>query len=139
MNRLLIFHHHDTAGNNVRMAPSAYYIDGEYDKVAVRIYAGTAPVRDAEIDIFDDGVSIFSNRTSRTWNITTGVETTGADATEAILPAGENSEELAEDFTNSVIEKGSWLHCNLVDAGGGKDFTVQVELHQVSEDETGED
>lgn len=139
MNRLLIFHHHDTAGNNVRMAPSAYYIDGEYDKVAVRIYAGTVPVRDAKIDIFDDGVSIFSNRINRAWNLTSGVEITGAAATEAILAAGQTSEDIAEDFTDDLIKEGSWVSCNLVDAGGGRDFTVQLELHQVSEDETGDD
>ncbi|KKL95081.1 hypothetical protein LCGC14_1858220, partial [marine sediment metagenome] len=50
-----------------------------------------------------------------------------------------NSDTLAEDFNNIPIEKGSWVHCNMVSAGGGKNFTVQLELHQVSEDEEGED
>lgn len=139
MNRLLIFHVHETSGNQVRMAPSGYYMDGEYDKVGVRIYAENAPIRDAKIDIFDDGVSIFSNRTNRAWNRTTGVEITGDATTEAILPVNQNSEEIAEDFTSEPIAEGSWVYCDLVDAGGGKNFTVQLELHQVSEDETGED
>ena len=139
MNRLLIFHLHETSGNEARMAPSAYYIDGEYDKVSVRIYAETAPLRDAKFDIFDDGVSIFSNRTNRAWDITTGLEITGKVTTEAILPANQNSEEMAEDFNDALIEEGSWVYCNLVDAGGGRNFTVQLELHQVSEDETGDD
>ena len=139
MNRLLTFHYHDTSGNEARMAPSAYYMDGEYDKVAVRIYAEKAPIWDAKINIFDDGVSIFSNRTSKAYNVTSGVDITGADAYEVILPAGENSEEIAEDFTTDLIEDGSWVYCNLVDAGGGYNFTVQLELHQVSEDETGDD
>ncbi len=138
MNRLLVFHYHETSGNEVRMAPSAYYMDAEYDKVSVRIYAEDAPTRDAKINIFDDGVSIFSNRTNRAWNRTTGVEITGADAYEAILPANQNSEEIAEDFNEDVIGEGSWVWCNLVDDGGGKNFTVQLELHQVSEDEIGE-
>ena len=138
MNRIYTFHIHETSGNEIRMAPSAYYMDAEYDKVAVRIYAEKAPTRDAKINIFDDGVSIFSNRTNRAWNRTTGVEITGADAYEAILPANQNSEEIAEDFNEDVIEEGSWVWCNLVDAGEGKNFTVQLELHQVSKDETGE-
>ncbi len=54
MNRLLVFHYHETSGNEVRMAPSAYYMDAEYDKVSVRIYAEDAPTRDAKINIFDD-------------------------------------------------------------------------------------
>ena len=139
MNRLLIFHYHDTAGNSVRMAPSAYYMDGEYDKVAVRIYAATAPFREAKVDIFDDGVSIFTNQSSRMYHKVTGVDITPADATEVTLAAGENLEENAEDFTDTPIEVGSCIYCNLVDAGGGKDFTVQLELHQVSEDEEGDD
>ncbi len=139
MNRLLIFHYHDTSGNEARMAPSAYYMDGEYDKVAVRIYAERAPIRDAKIDIFDDGVSIFSNRVNRAWNQTTGVEITGDATTEAILPSGQNSEDMAEDFTADLIEEGSWVYCNLVDSGDGYNFTVQLELSPVSEGELPDD
>jgi len=139
MNRLLIFHFHDTSANEARMAPSAYYMDAEYGKVSVRIYAGTAPLRDAKINIYDDGTSIFSNRTSRAVHATTGADITGADAYEAILAAGQSSEEVAEDFNDTVIDEGSWVYCNLVDSGGGRDFTVQLELHQTSEDETGDD
>ena len=134
-----MFHIHGTSGNEVRMAPSAYYMDAEYDKVAVRIYSEDAPLRDAKFNIYNDGVSIFSNRTNKAYNVTTGVDITGADVYEAILPAGQNSEEIAEDFNDSVIAEGSWVWCDLVDAGGGNNFTVQLELHQVSEDEEGED
>ena len=138
MNRLLVFHYHGTSVNEVRMAPSGYYIDGEYEKIAVRVYAREAPIRDAKIGIFDDGVSIFSNRTPlETGDPATGVQTVVL-STEAVLAAGENSEEIAEDFNDNIIEDGSWVYCNLVDAGGGSDFTVQLELHQVSEGE-GED
>ena len=139
MNRLLIFHYHKTYANEARMAPSAYYMDAEYDKVSVRIYAETAPLRDAKFDIFDDGVSIFSNRTNRAVNATTGVDITGAANTNAVLVAGQNSEEIAGDFNDNIIEEGSWVYCNMVDSGGGKNFTVQLELHQTSEDETGDD
>jgi len=121
------------------MAPSAYYMDGEYDKVSVRIYAETAPLREAKIDILDDGTSIFTNQSLRRWSKTTGVEETNAADTTVTLMAGENSEESAEDFTPSTIEEGSWVYCNLVDSGGGYNFTVQLELHQTSEDELGDD
>lgn len=132
MNRLLTFHIHDTSGNEVRMAPSAYYMDAEYAKVAVRIYAETAPLRDAKFDILDDGVSIFENRTSRALNVTTGVDITGDAVTAAVLAKGDNADEWAEDFNDNPIKEGSWVYCNLVDSGGGKNFTVHLELEDLS-------
>ncbi len=135
MNRILVFHHHESAGNAIRMAPSAYFMDSEYEKVAVRIYAERAPDRDAKFDILADGVSIFNNRANKAIHPTSGVDITGDAATEAILTAGQNSEELAGDFNASTIEKGSWVSCNLVDAGGGSNFTVQLELQHLSEEE----
>ncbi len=138
MNRILVFHFHETSGNSIRMAPSAYYIDGEYQKVAVRIYAETAPTRDAKFNIYTDGVSIFCNHTGKAYNVATGVDITGADAYEAVLPANQSSEEFAEDFNDTLIEEGSWVYCNLVDSGGGKNFTVQLELYRVSEGEEGD-
>jgi len=133
-----VFHVHETTGNQIRMAPSAYYVDAEYEPVAVRLYTETTGARDIKVDIFDDGVSIFADNAVSTFSAATGYSS-GTSATEIILPAGENSEELAEDFSGEPIEEGSWLHCNLVDAGGGKNITVQLELHQVSEDDESED
>lgn len=135
MNRILTFHLHDTAGNTTRMSPSAYYIEGAYEPVAVRIYAEQAPTSEATFDIFDDGVSIFSNKVTRSWNRTTGVEITGqADTTIGLAP-GQQSEELAENFNGDSIDQGSWVSCNLVTGGGGKNFTVQLDLLPVSEEE----
>ncbi len=134
MNRILRFHCHETSGNTVRLAPSAYYMDADYDKVAVRLYAEKAPLRDAKFNIYDDGVSIFSNQTFKKYNYSSGVDETGADKYEVSLPKGQNSEEIAETFNSTQIEEGSWVWCNMVDAGDGKNFTVQLELHQVSED-----
>ena len=134
MNRLLIFHYHGSVGSEVLMAP-AYYIEAEYEKVAARIYAGTAPRQEAEIDILDDGVSIFADQGNQTVHPTTGVISILGAGTSATLAAGENSEEAAEDFAEGNIEQGSWITCKLVDAGGGKNFTVQLELSQVSEDD----
>lgn len=139
MNRLLIFHYHDRVGNNTRMAPSAYYMDAEYAKVAVRIYAEVAPDRDAKVDIFDDGASIFTNHATTHINRATGVRTVEAEDTTVSLPAGQNLDEMAEDFNATPIAKGSLVYCNLVNAGGGKNFTVQLELSQLSEDDERED
>lgn len=139
MNRFLIFHHHGYAGNQTRMAPSAYYMDAEHEKVAVRIYAEDAPLEDATFDIFDDGTSIFSNRTTRAVNATTGADITGVADTNAVLSKGKNSEEIADDFNNTVIAEGSWVYCNVMNGGGGKNFMVQLELAPLSEGETGED
>ena len=134
MNRLLVFHIHETSGNRVRMAPSAYYIEADYELVAARIYTETAPKSEAKFDIYDDGVSIFSNRVNRAWNITTGVEITGVADTTISLAPGQGSEELAENFNTETIDKGSWVYCDMVDGGGGKNFTVQLELSPLPEE-----
>jgi len=132
----LIFHLHDTVGNNTRMAPSAYYMEADYIPVNVRIYAEGAPSRDAKIDIFDDGTSIFENRASTSVNKSTGVVTVQATATEAILMAGETEADLAGNLnTDITIKEGSWVYCNLVDSGGGKNFMVQLELERLEAEE----
>ena len=113
MNRILVFHYHEWAGSLTRMAPSAYYIEADYEKVAVRIYAEDAPIRDAKIDIFDDGASIFNTHSAGTY---------------VTLAAEQNGEEAAESFNDNLIEEGSWLYCELKDAGGGSNITVQLEL-----------
>ena len=130
--QILTFHHQEPIGNETRIGPT-YYIEADYTPVAVRIHAETAPTRDAKVDIFDDGVSIFQNRTPTVINRTTGRDETDAAVTEAVLATGENLEESAEDFSTSLIEEGSLVHCNLVDAGGGRNFTVQLELYSSDE------
>lgn len=127
MLRVLTFHYHGTTGNEERMLPT-YYIEANYTPVAVRIYAEIAPSRDALVDIYDDGVSIFNNRTPRDHHPTTGRDETGATVTAATLGKGLHTEEYAEDFATITIDEGSWVHCNLVDAGSGRNFTVQFEL-----------
>ena len=137
MNKFLSFHHHETSGNEVRMAP-AYYIEADYSKVAVRIYAKAVPLWEARFDIFNDGISIFTNNTPKVY-ATSGVDISRDDDTTIFLSAGENSEEFAEDFTGTPIERDSWVYCNMVDAGGGSGFTVQLELRPMSEDDDSED
>jgi len=134
MDRIFTFHAHKGQGNPVFMSP-AYYIDSDYEKVAVRVYAREAPVRDASIDVYVDGASIFNDRGYTQVDPTTGVLSTLNSGTFATLEAGDNSELLVDDFTDDDVNEGTWLTCELVDAGGGTDFTVQVELRQISEDE----
>lgn len=132
MNRILTFHSKDSVGNDSRLGPT-YYIEADYEPVAVRIYAETAPLRDAKFDVFDDGVSIFNNRTPKDFELNTGKNITGAVVTATVLSENQNSEEYAEDFTNTPIEEGSWVYCDLVDSGGGKNFTVHLEMKEISE------
>lgn len=129
MNKFLTFHLHGTTGNEAVMLP-AYYIDGDYDKVAVRIYAEKAPTRDAKFDIYVDGVSIFESRgvvAADSFDILGTVN----DYTYCQLTANNTTEEMAEDFTDDTLSEGEWITCYCKDAGGGKDFTIQLELSPV--------
>lgn len=131
--RILTFHDKDVGSKGTRIGPT-YYMEADYAKVAVRIHAEETPIKAAKIDILDDGVSIFNNRTALDINPTTGEIQSGPDATEAVLDAGASSDVSAEDFNNNIIAQGSWVYCNLVDAGSGKNFTVHLELERLSED-----
>ena len=133
MRRILTFNGIEqiVSGGDFRLGPT-YYMEADYEPVAVRIYAGNAPNLDARIDIFADGVSIFTDHSNRTYSQATGYDSP-TPVTTVALYAGENSEAYAEDFASDIIEKGAWVYCNLVDAGGGINFTVQLELEQVSE------
>ena len=122
-----------TDGGNKRSIGATFFIDAEYEPVAVRIYAEQAPdVEDAEFNIYADGVTIFADRSSPTFYITGGVET-GADAvTNIVLEKGENSEDAAQDFTEDIVlARGSWISCNLIKDGGGRNFSIHLELTEV--------
>jgi hypothetical protein len=111
----------------------SYYID-EFDLVAVRIHAEGAPTSDLEVDILENGVSIFSDhagmdpypgtavpfykRTPETW---------------AVLLKGENEELDADDFRKSDIGPG-WVTLKVGSDGGASNVTVQLDLERVSED-----
>ncbi len=136
-NRILTFHQ-VTGGNPQRIGPT-YYIEADYTPVAVRIYAATAPIRDALVDIYADGISIFANRTALVINRASGKDDTGEAVTAAVLGEGLNAEENAEDFGTDTIEEGSWVHCVLQDSGGGNDFSVHLELSSQDEPLTEEE
>ena len=126
MNKFLTFHLHGTTGNESVMLP-AYYVDGEYEKVGVRIHAEIAPTREAKFDIYADGVSIFESRgvvEADSFDILQTVN----DLTYCALTADNTTEELAGNFTADTLNEGEWITCYCSDAGGGKDFTIQLEL-----------
>ena len=126
---------------NLYSIGATYYIEADYEPVAVRIYAEVAPdVEDAEFNIYDDGTTIFGDRSSSTYYPMGGIEIQATPVTTILLMKGENNEVIAEDFkAGLLIEEGSWISCNLIKDGGGKNFTVHLELSKVSEDDEGED
>ena len=133
MKRTLTFYGKEIVGGEIRLGPT-YYMEAEYQPVAVRLYAGTAPKTTAKINILDDGVSIFDNRTPTQQNATSGRDITEAAVTAAFLEAGQNAEEYAEDFTTAIISPGSWVYCVMEDTGDGVNFTVHLELELLSEE-----
>jgi hypothetical protein len=109
----------------------AFYADDDYEKVAVRIHADGAPTGgDFELDIFDDGVSIFSN------HATTYVDTADSDSysdpanTKVAMHKGDTAEPDAENFTSDLIDEGSWITCVVYATGGAKNVTVHLELNK---------
>jgi len=126
--RILSFGPYQETIDGVIRLGSAFYIEENSKPVTASLYAVRVPTKDALIDVLDDGVSIFNNRTLTVVDTTTGVNKTGAVVTGAVLPAGTNSEGNAEDFTDEVIEDGSWITCNLLDSGAGSGFTIQIVL-----------
>ena len=105
--RILTFFFPDSP--NPPSAP-AYYIDRDMEKAAVRVYAQTAPMAgDFIFDIKATGVSIFNSNPS--------------------LPRTQNIEEAAEDFIPGDFSEGDLVTCNIVQSGGAKNVTVQLELN----------
>lgn len=136
--RFLTFHATEQVNDGTRMSPSAYYIDRDSVPIAVHIYAESAPTSDAFVDIFDDGVSIFTNRTQKEVHPVTGVINVGIPLTATFLGAGQNAEEAAQVFIGETIEEGSWIHATLK-CGGGRNFSVQMEVFSDDEDESEEE
>ena len=107
---------------------ASYYLSESLDLVAVRIHAEGSPTSDLEVDILEEGVSIFSDhagtepypgtaapfykRTPNTW---------------ATLLAGETEDLEADDFRKDDIGPG-WVTLKVGSDGGASNVTVQLDL-----------
>ena len=110
----------------------AYYIEDDYAPVAVRVYAEQAPyITDAEFDIYADGVSVFENRSSPEYYQMGGVRVAADDITYATLSKDSNQEEFTGNLKNNSVPAGTWLTCNLITDGGGRNFTIQLDLEKI--------
>lgn len=117
----------------------AFYMEAEYHPVAVRIRAETQPtVADAEFNIYADGVSLFEDHD---YSYGTYIANSAAyrGDTNIHLAANSSVDEMAEDFKEGTIESGTWLTCSILKDGGGRNFTVQLELEKVSESDEDSD
>ena len=132
---ILTFHTQSLPGgkNGGSVMLPAYYLEEEYSITALHIHADKAPGRVAKFGVYQDGVSIVSNKTIRTWNQLTGVENTGADDKTVELSADTNSEEYIDDLNSETIGGGTWITCTCEDSGDGKDFTVVLDVSPVDE------
>ena len=131
---MIILTWHDSEQQGDGQFGPAYYISVPVSKFAVRIHAETAPmVDDATFEILDDGASIMSDRASTTVSDTVP-DVAGTAITTAVLLKDATTAELAGHFNDTDIEPGSWITCELVNNGGGKNFTIQVELLEQSDE-----
>lgn len=130
--RVLTFSAKRCDGDPTIMLP-AYFVEGDFTPIAVRIHAEDAPdVEDARFDILDDGVSIMHDH-EYTYSEYIANTATYSGATFIELGKNQTSEEMAEDLLETPIEAGSWITCVLHRDGGGKNFTVVLELETLDE------
>ncbi len=130
--RTLIWSAKRCEGNPTTLLP-AYYMEGDYEKVAVRIHAEDAPVdEDAQFEIYADGESIMNDHL---YNYDDYIANTATYTGETMihLPVDDTEDTMAEDFSNDNIEAGTWVTCAFLKDGGGKNFTIILELNRLSD------
>ena len=140
MSRILTFHEKDVVGGGSRIG-AAYYMEADYECVAVRMHLDKAPSDgDYEVDIFqtdEDGntSSIFPNKAAsyRQLYTTKGATITYDPVSTSIgIAVNQTKEDLAaNDFAVENLEEGSWVHCENVKSNGGKNITVELELEKI--------
>lgn len=117
--RILDFHAETIIGDGTNQ-DRAYILDRDYSPRVLRVHARRAPdATDLQIDIKDDGVSIFTNRPS--------------------LQKGENTQDWWEDFKTTgnepaVMEKYSVITFDVTQPAGAKGITVSLELKAEEQD-----
>lgn len=115
----------------------AYYLEGEYEPVAVRIYADSAPkVEACTFDIYDDGTSIFIDKDADNVDMTATYQHQHVANTKVSLEAGDTDELMADNFEDGLyIESGSWITCKMFNDAGARNVTIILELNKLSETE----
>lgn len=134
MSRILTFHEKDVIGGGSRIG-AAYYMEADYSPVAVRIEAEKAPSDgELEVDIYDDGVSIFTN-TAAVFSAAPTTKgptlTSNPSKTTVSLTVGQTHEELVANFKSGNIAEGSWITCKIFENRGASNITVQLELEEI--------
>ena len=129
-NLILTWSAYKDHGNRRAMMPSAYYMDTDYVPIAVRLYAEFTPeIEDAEFNIYDDGVTLLTDRSTKKFNVTSG--TFEADPeTNVAISKGENTEVFTGDLKDTIIAESSWVSCNIIKDGGGRNFTSNLNWNQ---------
>ncbi len=88
--RTLTWYHQGGVRGDESRTGETYYLDVDYEPVAVRIHAETAPdLGDAQFDIRADGVSIFANQTPEPVSTVGRIVVTVSTAY-ASIPKGDN-------------------------------------------------
>lgn len=113
----------------------AYYLDGDYVPVAVRIHAGIPAVAsDASFDIMVNGVSIFESRNESGDVTNINYQIQHVPDTTIILSAGDTNDEMADSFKNSlVLDSGGWVTCKVVNDSGARNVSINLELEKLTE------
>lgn len=115
--RILNWYIEEVLGDGTNQGPS-FYLENNYSLPAeVRVYAGKSPdSTDLQIDIKDDGVSLFTNLPT--------------------LQKGANGLDWWEDFNDdlTLMAKYSLITLDITQSGGAKKITVQLELNKEHEE-----
>jgi len=130
---VLTWHEPGIVGNE--RIGAAFYMDADYEPVAVRLQAEKASSDgELEIDIYKDGVSIFTN-TAADFAVAPTTKgptvTSDTEKTSISLAVGQTHEELIANFKDENLEEGSWITCKVIDLRGGENISVQLELNKI--------
>lgn len=130
MKRILTFH--DPEKQSAGRLGAAYYVESGFNPVAVHIHAGDAPfLAEARFDIYANGISIFNDRGYLTRNSSSVITENVTGVTYVSLGINQDSEEYLGDFVPTGVDAESWITCELLDNnGGGRNFTVQLEIEE---------
>ncbi len=118
MKRMFVWFIDRPRGDDDSQGP-VFYADHDYHPDAVRLMARRAPNgRDLQVDIRDDGVSIFTSNY-------------------AALNKGGTVEEHAEDYPDPLpeIEEGSVITLHVIQSAEAEGITCQAEMDSLSDED----